>query len=107
MVVSLDHIKWEDAAEDLKWAVLLKLAIGKPIQKSSVEKVFSNVWRLNEPATFLKVEINIFLINFKMQEEQIRVLEGGPWTFEGTSILMQIWEPGMIGEDFVCSTLNI
>lgn len=31
VVVSLDHINWEHATTDLKWAILVKLASGKPI----------------------------------------------------------------------------
>lgn len=81
VVVSLDHIDWKEAEIDLKWAVLLKLASGKSVHKDAIEETFGRVWRLNEWDTLL--------ITFINQEDQERVLEGGPWTFEGTAILLQ------------------
>lgn len=108
VVVSLDHINWEDAANDIKWAVLLKLATGRPLQKKSVEEALRKVWRLKDQSTtFLKVEKNTLLINFTSSVDQQRVPKGGPWSFEGVAILLQKWEPGMIGEDFECKTINI
>lgn len=56
MVVSLDHVNWEDADTNLKWAVLVKLASGRPIQKEAMEETFGRVWQLSEAAVFQKVE---------------------------------------------------
>lgn len=65
VVVSVDHINWEEAAKDLKWAILIKLASGRPNQKQTMEDVLSRVWKLSGPATFLKVEKDTILVNFK------------------------------------------
>lgn len=107
MVVSLDHVCWEEVAVNLKWAVLVKLASGRPLQKEGMEETFGKVWQSSKPALFQRVERDSLLISFKVQEDQRRVLEGGPWTYEGSVLLMQRWKPGMNGEDFECFKFNI
>lgn len=71
-----------------------------------MEETFSRVWRLNDTGAFEKVERDTLLVNFGSQMDKERVVEGGPWTFEGTALLIQQWEPGMSGEDFECKTIN-
>lgn len=47
------------------------------------------------------------LINFGTQEDLNKVMDGGPWMIEGEAILMQRWEIGMTGDDFVNAKINI
>lgn len=35
MVVSIDRVNWEEAGQNLKWAILLRLASGKVVQKKA------------------------------------------------------------------------
>lgn len=107
VVVSLDRINWDEATNNLQWAILLRLASGKPIQKDAIENTFNRIWRLNEATSFQKVERDTLLVTFKSREDQERVLVWGPWTFEGTALLLQKWEAGMSDEDFECTSLNI
>lgn len=107
IVVDLDHVDWEDAGKDLQWAVLLKLASGKPFPKSKMVAVLDKVWKLTGHASYHKVERNLLLVNFSSKEDQEKVLSGGPWTLEGSAILIQKWETGMNEDDFVNTTISI
>lgn len=92
MVVSLDEVNWEEAGNNLKWAVLAKLASGKPIRKDSLVDVFRKVWRLLQDSEFFKVEKNLMLVKLGNKEDHDKVMEGGPWIVEGKVILLQKWE---------------
>lgn len=91
MVVSLDEVNWEEAGSELHWAVLVQLASGKPVRKGALVEVFEKVWKLKQEAKFFHVEKNTLLMQFKNKEDQERVLDGGPWTLEGDTILFQKW----------------
>lgn len=106
VVVSVDEVNWEEAGRDLRWAALLKLASGKNIHKKQLVDVLEKVWKLSQPASFYKMERNILLVKFMTEEDQEKVLEGGPWTFEGSAIVMQRWEAGMT-EDFTNTMINV
>lgn len=56
LVVSVDRLNWKEAGRNLQWAVLLRLASGKAIQKQPMENIISKVWKVTNPATFLKVD---------------------------------------------------
>lgn len=76
-VVSLDDINWTDAGKSLELAVLMRLSSGRAIQKKPMEDVLGNVWRISDPAIFLKVDRNTLLIIFKTKKDQTKVLTGG------------------------------
>lgn len=105
--VSLDKIDWAEAGKTLKWAVLIKLANGKVINKERAEEVMEKIWKVNDAATFWKVEKDMLLVNFQSKHDQIRVLEGGPWSLGSVALLLQKWESGMIREDFTNVKINI
>lgn len=86
VVVSLDDINWKDAGSELQWAVLAKLASGRPIRKGQLVDVFWNVWKLREEAEFCKDEWNILLVKFGNKGDQNKVLDGGPLMVEGEAI---------------------
>lgn len=107
LVVFVDNINWEEAGKYLKWANLLKLASERTIHKENIENVMGRVWKLDEPATFWKVERYTLLVNFKSQKDRTKVLEGGQRSFEGGAILLQKWELRMIEEDFNNTKISI
>lgn len=89
MMISMDTFNWSEAGKKLKWAVLLKLVSGRPIQKQPVEDMLRNVWKISGSATFYKVDRHVLLVNFETATDLERILSGGPWCFDGTVILMQ------------------
>lgn len=107
MVVSIDEINWVEAAKELENSVLLKLANNRMIQKKQLVDVLNKIWKLKGSVKFYKVEKTIMLATLASKDDQNKVLEGGPWSVEGTAILCQKWEPGMTGEDFVKTKINV
>lgn len=62
---------------------------------------------MEEKASFFKVEKDILLVSFKTKRDRDKILDGGPWSFDFSALLMQEWKSGMTGED-VCNTkINI
>lgn len=91
----------------MTWAVLLKLASGRSLQKNPIEDILNKVRRLSCPAIFYKVERGILLVNFKTEKDQKWVLKGGPWSFDGNAILLQKLETGIMEDDFENTKINI
>lgn len=91
----------------MKWAILLKFSYGRPIHKNPVEEILNKNWKISNPAIFYKMERNLLTANFITKDDQDRVLNGGPWSFGGNTILMQKWETGMMEDDFDNTKINI
>lgn len=106
VTVSLDDINWSEAAKELENSVLLKLANNRIIQKKQVVDILNKVWKLTEPAIFYKIEKTILLVKLASKDDQEKVLKGGPWSVEGTAILLQKWEPDMTEDDFDNTRIN-
>lgn len=107
VVISVDTIDWEDAGKNLKNAVLFRLSLGRSIPKKPLEDILVRAWRLEKPCKFWKVDRDYLLVNFDSEKDQVTVLDGGPWCFEGSALLMQKWVPGMTEEDFDNTKLNV
>lgn len=107
VVVSLDSINWEEAGKNVEWAVLLKFASGRAIPQKPIDDILNNVWKLPSNGDFYKVDWNLLLVNFKSEDDQLKVLNGGPWSFNGNAIVLQKWEKGMMEEDFENTKINI
>lgn len=71
-----DEVNWEEAGNELKWAILVKLATGKPIRKGVLVDVLRKVWKLRQDAEFFKVEKNLLLVKFENKEDKEKVLDG-------------------------------
>lgn len=76
MVVSVDNLNWEEAGTNLKWAILLRLASGKAIQKNLIENIVTKIWKISEPASFIKVEKATLLVILKTSEDQTEFWNG-------------------------------
>lgn len=86
VVVSLDEVNWEEARYELQWAILVKLASGKPIRKAALVDVFEKVWKLKQSTEFYKVEKKHTTGEVY---EQGGSGEGASWSLEGEGILLQ------------------
>lgn len=62
---------------------------------------------MKQPAAFFKVEKDVLLAQLSNKEDQTKVLKEGPWSLEGDAIILQKWEHGMTGEDFINTKINI
>lgn len=107
MVVSVDRVDWEEAGRNFEWAILLRLASGRAVQKQPFENILSKIRRISNPATFLKVDRSTLLVIFKTLEDHDRVLNGVTWSYEGNAVLLQKWKSRMTDDDFENTKINI
>lgn len=76
-------------------------------QEKALIDVLSAIWKLSEPPSFQRVENNILLVNLVSEADRNRIIEGGPWSFEGEALIMQKWNPGMTADDFDSTKISI
>lgn len=86
---------------------LNKMASRKPIRKNQLVLILEKVWKLQHPADYYKVDKNVMLVKLGNKLDQDKVLEKGPWSMEEDVFLVQRWKPGITGDDFVNSKINI
>lgn len=91
LFVSADKVDWIEAGKDFKYATLFKLASGRAMNKERFEEVMSAIWKLDAATSFFKVEKYILLVNFQSERDQHKVIDGGPWSFDNSALLMQRW----------------
>jgi hypothetical protein len=59
------------------------------INKETIKIVLMRLWRIKQPFTFKVLVENLFLIEFEVVNDKIRVLGGRPWVFEGNLFLVE------------------
>lgn len=91
MVVSLDTVDWEEAGKNLKFAILIRFASGRTVQKKPIEELLIKVWKTELLVTFWIVDRGILLVSFGSEEKQLKVLTGSPWSFERNALVKEKW----------------
>ena len=66
-----------------------KLVSERMISKEIIKNTLMRLWRFKRNFTFKVLAENLFLIEFEVANDKIRVLEGRPWDFEGNLFLVE------------------
>jgi hypothetical protein len=69
--------------------VIGKLLSDRIVSKETVKDKFLRWWKLSGSFTFKILGGNLFLVEFETISDKARVLEGGPWDFEGSLFLVE------------------
>ncbi|KAI9102190.1 hypothetical protein K1719_023700 [Acacia pycnantha] len=72
---------WRD--EDTKWILIGKVLAKKTYKRAAIEAILRKAWNLPEGFDVIDINGNVFMFNFKDEEEYNRVLRGRPWSING------------------------
>lgn len=91
-----------------------KILTNKQVNGEVFKSVITKIWRLRKELDIEVISRNTFAFHFSCSEDKVRVLKGGPWSFDDA--LMVLVEPGGKGDiksmlfnktDFWVQILNV
>ncbi|KAK3220886.1 hypothetical protein Dsin_014856 [Dipteronia sinensis] len=68
----------------------MKVLSSKVVNRDAFMGVMGRVWQMSDGVEIEFVSSNVIMFHFKNMEDHNRVLNGGPWTFDGAFIVMVI-----------------
>lgn len=100
-------MNWAEADKELQWAILIKMASGKPIRKRALVDVLEKVWKLKEPTTFSKVVKDVLSSAVDEQRRSSDDPRGGSMIVGRRRNFSPKVGPIITGEDFDNTKINI
>ncbi|XP_043697145.1 uncharacterized protein LOC122647916 [Telopea speciosissima] len=83
-------------AELSKWKnTLLGHFIGRRPSFTYVKEVLLKQWSISGHVDVNLLESGFFVFRFNLEEDKVKVLEGGPWTVQRRPLILRPWKPGM------------
>jgi hypothetical protein len=59
-----------------------KIWAGKRMNKEGFITVFKRIWRTEEEVIFKEIQPNVWMFEFKLEADKVKVMEGRPWSFD-------------------------
>jgi hypothetical protein len=69
--------------------LLGRLMSDRRIQKEAFKTLMSRLWKTVEAVTFKEIQDNLWLLEFPNREDKGRVLEGRPWLFDRSLLVLK------------------
>lgn len=67
----------------------------KTFKKKATKSTLRKAWGLDDNLKNLKVGSNLFQFKLQSEFDMIRILRGGPWTFDNQLLMLTRWQKGM------------
>jgi hypothetical protein len=91
--VEVPEEKFIEIVEKGRVCLVGRLMSERAISKDIIRKKLIRWWRPLGQLVFKVLGKNTFLLNFEYQEDKDRVMEGRPWTFEGSLFFVVDFDP--------------
>jgi hypothetical protein len=72
-----------------KTCVVAKLVADRMVSKEAIRITIKRWWKLHGNLSFKVLGENLFLIEFTDMRDKVRVLEGRPWTFDNSLLIVE------------------
>jgi hypothetical protein len=86
----------DDEIEDLRIkgskCLVGRLGDGKKINKEAFKSVLTRIWHIRGHLFFKEIQDNLWLFEFSDEEDQRRVLEGRPWSYDRTLLILNVFD---------------
>jgi hypothetical protein len=73
---------------DVRWLMMFRVHTTKPFIHAAMFKQMRNAWVPAQDVSFKTKGANLFLAQFHCLGDWSRVMEGGPWLFRGSALVM-------------------
>jgi hypothetical protein len=77
---------------DIRWLAIFRVHTSKPFSHATLFKQMRNAWETAQSVTFRTKGDNLFLAQFYCLGDWDRVMDGGPWLFRGTALIMSEYD---------------
>ena len=77
-----------EAIESCNLSLIGKFLTCKSFNKRAAKNILRRVWGLDDKLQILEVGSNLFQFKFLSEFDMIRVIKGGPWTFDNQLLML-------------------
>ncbi|KAL9673458.1 hypothetical protein QQ045_029716 [Rhodiola kirilowii] len=95
------------AEESFRWAVVLKLCNGNSFNAPAMLDALKTAWNIKDELGYQEMAYNRMVVKLRNEEEQRRILEGGPWTFMGWAVTVERWRVGSVPMDYNSNVIRM
>ena len=79
----------EDLIKDVRWLAIFRVHTIKPFSHAALFNAMRIAWSAAKEVTFKVLNTNLFLVQAQCLGGWNRVMEGGPWLFQGAPVVME------------------
>ena len=84
--------EFEELIKEVRWLALFRVHTTKPFSHAALFGALRNAWGAAKEVTFKAKEPNLFVVQFHCLGDWNRVMEGRPWLFRGSAIVMEEYD---------------
>ncbi|PNX70160.1 hypothetical protein L195_g057150, partial [Trifolium pratense] len=104
---SFDFEEEEEEQVDLRWCLVGRFLCEKTIHANSMMVRMADLWKPGKGVTIKAVPSGKFLFQFAHPLDMEAVLNGGPWTFDNNTLLLEQVQIGMQIEHIPLFHINL
>nr|XP_051201536.1 uncharacterized protein LOC127315040 [Lolium perenne] len=97
----------DDLIGDVRWLALFRVHTTKAFSHAAMFKQMRNAWASAQDVTFKAMGTNLFLVQFQCLGDWNRVMDGGPWLFRGSSIVLAEYDGFSNVQDYKLDKLPV
>lgn len=94
VIANLDEGR-EVEIESYNLNLIGKFLTCKTFNKKAAKGTLRKAWGLEDSLQILEVGSNLFQFKFQSEFDMVRILRGGPWTFDNQLLMLTKWQKGM------------
>ena len=88
-IVSLDNDNSDIQQEAIALSIVGKVLTDRPYNFEAFKRTMNQIWAISKGAIFCPVENNLFIVQFAHARDRAKVMDGCPWTFDQSLVLMR------------------
>jgi hypothetical protein len=84
--------EFEELVKDVCWLALFRVHTTKPFSHAALFSTMRNAWAAAKEVIFKVLGSNLFLVQLHCLGNWSQVMEGSPWLFRGTTVVMEEYD---------------
>lgn len=88
-IVELGEIEDEAIETSMNMAVVGKVITMRSYNFEALKRTLNQIWSLTKDGLFRQIENGLFVIQFAVEKDKSKVMEGRPWTFDNNLVLLE------------------
>ena len=100
-IVTIDDDMDETRASNISLSIVGRVLSKRPYNFEAFKRTMNQIWMISKHALFRAIGNGFFIIQFVSQRDREKVLDGRPWTFDQSLVLLDEIKAGVQPSDIV------
>lgn len=106
-IVECEEDESETIRDQLIFCLVGKLFTSNPFGVEAMKNIMRIAWRVANGMVVHEIENKLFIFQFFSMSEKMKVLEEGPWAFDGAPLLLKEVEDGVQPSEIIFDTIRL